>query len=169
MDKQLPGALQNIYHQEERTREHEKIVLVVAAVVLCMAFAVGCAAPAAAPSESASAAAPSESAPAAEASEETPAAANTDYMSWTATEWDAASDAEKTAASEALLMDVGDVLMDGFSDLMQQAETNESVRKQLEGQVETLKTQIGNFLASSPEVTIGDLAEASKQVAGSAK
>lgn len=156
----------------------KKIVLVVAAVVLCMAFAVGCAAPAAAPSESASAAAPSESAsaaapsesaPAAEASEETPAAANTDYMSWTATEWDAASDAEKTAASEALLMDVGDVLMDGFSDLMQQAETNESVRKQLEGQVETLKTQIENFLASSPEVTIGDLAEASKQVAGSAK
>lgn len=152
----------------------KKIVLAVAAVVLCMAFAVGCAAPAAAPSESASAAAPSESAPAseaasAEASGEASAAANTDYMSWTAAEWEAASDAEKTAASEALLMDVGDVLMEGFAAMVEQAKTDDSVKEQIDSQVESLKTQIETFLASSSSFTIGDLAQASKQAVGSAE
>ncbi|MBC5648568.1 hypothetical protein [Christensenella tenuis] len=143
----------------------KKIVLVVAAVVLCMAFAVGCAAPAAAPSESA----PASEAASAEASGEASAAANTDYMSWTATEWEAASDAEKTAASEALLLDIGDYLMDGFAAMVEQAKTDDSVKEQIDSQVESLKTQIETFLASSSSFTIGDLAQASKQAVGSAE
>ena len=146
----------------------KKIVLVMVAVVLCVAFAAGCTAQTATPSESAQATESAEATESAsvEASAEAPAA-NADYASWTSEEWAAASDGDLTAAAEALLLDIGDFLMDGYSDLVEQAKTNDSVKEQIDSQIESLKSQIKTFLDSTPGATIGDLAEASKQVVNS--
>lgn len=140
----------------------KKIVFVVVAVMLCAALAMGCAGPTAAPSESAQATESASAEASVEASDAP--AANGDYSSWTNEEWEAAADSDKTAATEALLAEIGDYMMEGYSDLMEQAKTNDSVKEQLDAQIESLKGQIENFLKNSPGSTIGDLAKASKQV-----
>ncbi len=153
----------------------KKLFLVMVAVVLCAAFVAGCAAPAETTAEGSAAA--TESAQASEsaepaASESADAAASEaalpegDYMSWTAEEWNAASDAEKTAASETLLLDIGDAMMDGYSEMVEMAKTDEDVKAQLDEQIESLKAQIDTFLNGTSDATIGDLAEASKQAIG---
>ena len=126
----------------------KKFVLLVTAVALCMTLLVACGSPQAEPSETPSASA---------------APASGDYLSWTNAEWEAASDSEKAAAAEAVLLAVGDAMVDGSADLVELAKTDENAKKQIDEQIEQLKSSIGVFLSSSPDATIQGLVDASKE------
>lgn len=102
---------------------------------------------------------------AAEAGATTEAGDNAVYMSWTKTEWFKATDEEKTAAANAVLMDIGDAMMDNFSSLVELAKTDEKVKAQIDSQVEALVTQIDSYFTSATtEMTLQDLVDISKQL-----
>ena len=134
----------------------KKQTLIIVTAVLCAAMLAGCATPAA---ETSASVVPSESAEASEPA----AAANTDYMSWTGAEWDAANSDEQFAAAEAVLLKVGDAMMSNYGELVEQAKSDETVKAQIDEQVESLKSSIATFFKSSPEATLSDLVAASTQ------
>ncbi|MEA5002150.1 MAG: hypothetical protein VB081_01420 [Christensenella sp.] len=141
----------------------KKLTLVIVTVVLCAAMLMGCAAPA---TEATDSAAPSESAAASESAEGTESAvANADYMSWTGADWNAATNEEQFAATEAVLLEIGDAMMDNYTQLVEQAKTNDKVKAQIDTQIEALQGTIGTFFESSPEATLKELVDASKQAA----
>lgn len=142
----------------------KKIILIIVTVALCAAMLAGCSTPAAIPSESAAASA-SEPVEATEPAAGQPAAADTDYMSWTGAEWNAATDAEQFAATEAVLLAIGDSIMDNYTQLVEEAKTNEAVKEQIDAQVKSLQGTIDTFFENSPEATLSQLVEASKQAA----
>lgn len=156
----------------------KKITLIIVTVALCAVLFAACGAPAAAPSDSAPAesaqasdsAEPTESAQASDSAQPTEAAAgNTDYMSWTGADWDAAAEEEKFAAAEATLLAVGDAMMDNYAELVEQAKTNDQVKEQIDKQVKTLQSSIASFFKSSPDSKLSDLVAASKKVVDSNK
>ena len=102
---------------------------------------------------------------AAEAGATTEAGDNAVYMGWTKTEWSKATDEEKTAAANAVLMDIGDAMMDNFSSLVELAKTDEKVKAQIDSQVAALVTQIDSYFTSATaEMTLQDLVDLSKQL-----
>lgn len=150
----------------------KKITLIIVTVALCAVLFAACT-PAAAPSDSAptesaqasDSAEPTESAQASDSAEPTEAAAgNTDYMSWTGADWDAAAEEEKFAAAEATLLAVGDAMMDNYAELVEQAKTNDQVKEQIDKQIKTLQSSIASFFKSSPDSKLSDLVAASKKV-----
>ena len=120
-----------------KEKNMKKITLIMVTVVLCAAMLAGCSTP----------------------------AADTDYMSWTGTEWNAATDAEKFTATEAVLLAIGDSIMDNYTQLVETAKTDETVKAQIDAQVTSLQGTIDRFFESSPAATLNDLVEASKQAA----
>ena len=95
----------------------------------------------------------------------TEAGDNAVYMGWTKTEWSKATDEEKTAAANAVLMDIGDAMMDNFSSLVELAKTDEKVKAQIDSQVAALVTQIDSYFTSATaEMTLQDLVDLSKQL-----
>lgn len=87
------------------------------------------------------------------------------YNTWTKKEWDAASDAEKTAAARYVLFEVGDSMMDGFSDLVEKAKNDTAAQEKLDDSAEELKESISTILNSDETATIGEIVEASQQLA----
>ncbi|WP_434310595.1 hypothetical protein [Hominifimenecus sp. rT4P-3] len=105
---------------------------------------------------------------AAEAGASTEAGDGAQYLAWTKAEWGKASDEEKTAAANAVLMDIGEAIMPNFSEMMEEAKTDAGVKAQLDGQVETLVGQIDTFFTSVDDTTtLQALVDASKQVVNS--
>lgn len=142
----------------------KKITLIIVTVVLCAAMIAGCSAPAAVPSESAAESA-SQPVETTEPTADQSAATDTDYMSWTGAEWNAATGAEQFAATEAVLLAIGDSIMDNYTQLVEEAKTNEAVKEQIDAQVKSLQGTIDTFFENSPEATLSQLVEASKQAA----
>lgn len=126
-----------------KEKRMKKVLSVVMAVVLCVAFLTACAKPAAEVSEAPSATVEAtESAATTESAEVStePAEANGEFMSWSAEEWNAASEDQKLEAAEALLVEVGDVMMgEDFAKILEEAKTNEAAGTQIKT---LLKTQI---------------------------
>lgn len=89
---------------------------------------------------------------------DTGSGANTDYMSWTATEWNAASDAEKEAATTALMKYM--IEDNGIS------MTDEMLSSSLEPQMDTMMSSLDTAFAASDTITLKDIAEASSSVMG---
>lgn len=89
---------------------------------------------------------------------DTGSGANTDYMSWTATEWNAASDAEKEAATTALMK----YMIDDNGISM----TDEMLSSAIEPQLDTMMSSLDTAFAASDTITLKDIAEASSSVMG---
>lgn len=87
-----------------------------------------------------------------------------DVTDWTKEDWDAASDAEQTEAADYVLYELGDSVIDGYSDLVKAARSNEDAAAQLDEAVEQLKESIGNYLNTVDGSTIGSLIETSRDV-----
>ncbi len=138
----------------------KKIGMIVLTVALCAAMLVSCAAPAAAPSET----------PSASASAETPADAQTssgatDYMAWTKTEWDAASDADKEAASIAVLAKSGEALLGAdVSAEIEKAKTDEKVKAEMDQAAAQVRKSIDSFFEQMPTANIGQLVDAMEEL-----
>ena len=89
---------------------------------------------------------------------DTGSGANTDYMSWTATEWNAASDEEKEAATTALMKYM--IEDNGIS------MTDEILSSAIEPQLDTMMSSLDTAFAASDTITLKDIAEASSSVMG---
>lgn len=94
--------------------------------------------------------------------------ANTDFTDWTKEDWEAASSAEQSEAADYVLFELGDSFIDGYSDLVKAARSDESAAAQLEEATEQLKESIGNYLDQVDGSTIGSLIEQSQSVIAAA-
>lgn len=151
----------------------KKFGMIVLAVVLCTVLLAGCAVPVPVPvaaetqtpsaspnpSESASAS-PSPSVSAEPSAQESLAAGETDYMSWTGEDWSAATDEEKLEAAMVLLGKAGDKLVgEGFTKLMELAQSDESAKAEIEEGAKALITSIDEFFEMMPSATLSQLVE----------
>ena len=84
--------------------------------------------------------------------------ASTDYMSWTAKEWKAASDADKKAA----VTEVMRFMMEENGISM----TDELLASAIEPQLDTLLESFDTAFSASDSITVKDIAEASSSVMG---
>ena len=81
--------------------------------------------------------------------------ASTDYMSWTAKEWKAASDADKKAA----VTEVMRFMMEENGISM----TDELLASAIEPQLDTLLESFDTAFSASDSITVKDIAEAAKE------
>lgn len=87
------------------------------------------------------------------------------YRTWTKADWDKASETEQTAAARFVLTQVGDSLMDGFSDLVKQAESDPEIASELNEEIETMRVSISSYFDSAPEdSTLDSLIEQTQSI-----
>ncbi|MGI5896287.1 MAG: hypothetical protein ACOX6U_04955 [Oscillospiraceae bacterium] len=83
---------------------------------------------------------------------------NTDYLSWTAKEWETASAADKKAAATAVMK----FMMEDNGISM----TDELLASAIEPQLDTLLDSFDTAFAASSTITLKDIAEASSSIMG---
>ena len=92
-------------------------------------------------------------------------ASTVDYASWTKSDWDKATEEQKTGAARYMLFQIGESIMPDFSTLVQEAETDDSVQAQIENSVKNIRDQIGTYFDDADSgATLGDLIEAAGTV-----
>ena len=107
-----------------------KITAVVLAVVLCAAFAAGC----------------SESAKSVD-----------DFESWTKSDWDGASDEDKDAVAEKVLVAVGETLVQGFGDQVEQLKSEPESKEQYDAEIAEMKSMISEYFDEEPDGTLSGI------------
>ena len=88
------------------------------------------------------------------------------YLAWGAEEWKAASDEDKLAAAEEVLVQVGNAMMEGFGEMMELAQTDPDAKAELDAQIADMVTQIDSFFATDMGLTLQDLVDASISMVG---
>lgn len=135
----------------------KRIVTIVLTVALCAAMLVSCAAPAAAPSASESASA-SAAAPAGDAAD------TAEYQSWTKTNWEQASDADKAEVAELAFVGMGEMMLEGYTEKYEAAKNDENAKEQIAEGIKNMQTTIDQYFAAEPDGSIGDMIKQTKEI-----
>lgn len=92
-----------------------------------------------------------------------------DYLTWTQSDWNRATDEQKTGAARFVLFQIGDAFLPNFSEYVEEAEADPSMESQLNEGVESLKDEISSYFEEAgSDATIGDMTEAVQALADQA-
>lgn len=89
---------------------------------------------------------------------------NTDYAAWTWEDWEAASSAQQQDCAYYVFLQVGDLMVDNFDEMVEEAKTDAAAEEKISSATEELADSIGPYLEQNPQTTVGDLIDSTRSV-----
>lgn len=86
-----------------------------------------------------------------------------DYSSWTKTDWENATDEQKTEVVENVFLELGEYAMEGYAEKYEEAKKDSKQSKELNKAVENMKETVEQYFYEYPEKTLGEMVQGSKE------